>query len=195
LILKRVVDLVGSLIGLIVLSPLFLLIALLIKFDSEGPVFFKQERIGKNGEPFILYKFRTMVKNAESKGSGVFTEEKDPRITRIGSILRKTSLDELPQLINVLKGEMSLVGPRPPVPYHPYEYKDYPDKYKVRFNLKPGITGLAQVNGRNNLSWEERFEYDLEYVRKQNLFIDIKIMVKTFFKIANQTGLYGERDK
>ncbi len=90
---------------------------------------------------------------------------------------------------------MSLVGPRPPVPYHPYEYKDYPDKYKVRFNLKPGITGLAQVNGRNNLSWEERFEYDLEYVRKQNLFIDIKIMVKTFFKIANQTGLYGERDK
>lgn len=195
MILKRVVDLVGSLIGLIVLSPLFLLIALLIKFDSEGPVFFKQERIGKNGEPFILYKFRTMVKNAESKGSGVFTEEKDPRITRIGSILRKTSLDELPQLINVLKGEMSLVGPRPPVPYHPYEYKDYPDKYKVRFNLKPGITGLAQVNGRNNLSWEERFEYDLEYVRKQNLFIDIKIMVKTFFKIANQTGLYGERDK
>lgn len=191
LIIKRIFDLFSSLIGLIILLPAFGVIAILIKLDSKGPVFFKQERLGKAGEVFEIYKFRTMVENAEDKGTGVFTNKSDPRITKVGNLLRKTSFDELPQLINVIKGEMSLVGPRPPVTYHPYEYEDYPEEKKKRFQVKPGITGLAQVEGRNNLSWDERIEYDLKYIERQNLTFDIQLIIKTIFKVFNKNDLYG----
>lgn len=175
--------------------PLFFIIAVLIKLDSKGPVFFLQERLGKNGEVFKIYKFRTMVENAEDKGSGLSVKKNDLRITRAGNILRKTSIDELPQLFNVLKGEMSLVGPRPPVPYFPYKYSDYSDKQKLRFNVKPGITGYAQVNGRNKLSWDERIEYDVKYVINYNFLFDIKILFMTFKNIiTNNNGIYKSKE-
>ena len=188
--LKWICDFIASLIGLIILLPLFIIIAILIKIDSKGPVFFLQERLGKDGKTFKMYKFRTMVKNAENKGSGIYTSKEDPRITKIGHFLRKTSLDELPQLINILKGEMSLVGPRPPVPYHPYKYEEYSKKQKKRFNVKPGITGYAQVSGRNKLSWDERIEYDIKYVNKRNLLLDIKIIFFTFYKLFKKEEIY-----
>ena len=188
--MKWICDFIASLIGLIILLPLFIIIAILIKIDSKGPVFFLQERLGKDGKTFKMYKFRTMVKNAENKGSGIYTSKEDPRITKIGHFLRKTSLDELPQLINILKGEMSLVGPRPPVPYHPYKYEEYSKKQKKRFNVKPGITGYAQVSGRNKLSWDERIEYDIKYVNKRNLLLDIKIIFFTFYKLFKKEEIY-----
>ena len=149
-----------------------------------------QERLGKNGEVFKIYKFRTMVENAESKGSGIYTSKGDPRITKLGHFLRKTSLDELPQLLNVIKGDMSLVGPRPPVPYHPYEYKEYSVQQRKRFKVKPGITGFAQVSGRNKLSWDERIEYDVEYVENYSLFLDFKILFMTFAKLFKKEEIY-----
>ena len=153
-------------------------------------MFFLQERLGKNGDVFKIYKFRTMVENAESKGSGIYTSKGDPRITKIGHFLRKTSLDELPQLLNVIKGDMSLVGPRPPVPYHPYKYNEYSDKQRKRFTVKPGITGFAQVSGRNKLSWDERIEYDVEYVENYSLFLDFKILFNTFLTVFKNNDIY-----
>ena len=194
-IIKRIIDFILSLIGLILLSPLFLVIAILIKIDSEGPVFFLQERLGKDGKVFNIYKFRTMVDGAINMGSGLFTKETDPRITKVGTFLRKTSIDELPQLINVLKGEMSLVGPRPPVPYHPYKYEDYSDKQKLRFTVLPGITGYAQVNGRNNITWDERIELDLEYVNRLSMWLDIKIILKTTQNILLKKDVYSKTKK
>jgi len=152
LCLKRIIDIIGSLVGLVILSPVFLVIALFIKMDSPGPVFFVQDRLGLRGRTFRIIKFRTMVVNAENIGDGLRVKsERDPRITKVGRILRATSLDELPQLINVLKGDMSLVGPRPPATYHPYDgYAKYPEWAKKRFEMRPGITGLAQVRLRNS---------------------------------------------
>lgn len=146
--------------------------------------------MGENGDVFKIYKFRTMVENAESKGSGIYTSKGDPRITKAGHFLRKTSLDELPQLLNVIKGDMSLVGPRPPVPYHPYKYNEYSDKQQKRFTVKPGITGFAQVSGRNKLSWDERIEYDVKYVENYSLFLDFKILFKTFAKLLKKEEIY-----
>jgi len=170
--------------------PLFFIIAVLIKLDSKGPVFFLQERLGKNGNVFKIYKFRTMVKNAESKGPGIYTSKGDSRITKVGHFLRKTSLDELPQLLNVIKGDMSLVGPRPPVPYHPYKYNNYSDKQRKRFIVKPGITGFAQISGRNKLSWDERIEFDVEYVENHSLFLDFKILFNTFLTVFKNNDIY-----
>lgn len=196
LILKRLIDLFGSLIGLIILSPFLLIIAFAIKLTSKGPIFFKQERLGKNGKVFKIVKFRTMVVNAESIGDGLRVKsESDNRITNIGRILRKTSLDELPQLINVLVGEMSLVGPRPPVTYHPYDgYENYPDWAKKRFSMKPGITGLAQVTVRNSVTWDERIEVDNKYIEKFNIWLDIKILFKTLFKIFRSENIYLDKN-
>ncbi|CCJ34281.1 sugar transferase [Caloramator australicus] len=192
LFIKRLFDFLLSLILLIVLSPLFLIIAILIKLDSEGEVFFKQERAGLNGKPFMIYKFRTMVKNAEKIGDGYYTGENDPRITRIGRFLRKTSLDELPQLINILKGEMSIIGPRPTLMYQVEKYDDFQRK---RLLMKPGVTGLAQVYGRNSLSWPERIKYDVYYVENWNLWMDIKIFFKTFLVVLKGEGVYAEKEK
>lgn len=191
LFIKRLIDFLGSLIGIIILSPILIIIALSIKLTSKGPVFFKQERLGKNGQIFKIIKFRTMVLNAENIGSGLFVKsEKDNRITKVGRVLRATSLDELPQLFNVLIGNMSLVGPRPPVLHHPYKYEDYNETQKKRFEMKPGMTGLAQVTVRNSVSWDERILIDVKYIEKFNIWLDIKILFKTFIKIFRRESIY-----
>lgn len=199
LCVKRCIDFVGSLIGIILLSPVFLVIALMIKTSSEGPVFFKQERLGKDGKVFKIIKFRTMIVNAEHIGDGLRVREgDDPRITKIGRVLRKTSLDELPQLLNVLNGSMSLVGPRPPATYHPYAgYKAYPDWAKKRFQMRPGITGLAQATVRNSASWDERIRIDNQYVDRFNIWLDIKILCMTVMRVVKSEDIYapGETQK
>ena len=196
LYIKHILDFLGSLIGLIIVLPFFILIAIAIKFTSEGPVFYRQERLGKNGKVFKIFKFRTMVVNADKMGSGIIVNsEEDSRITKVGKFLRATSLDELPQLINVLIGDMSLVGPRPPVPYHPYKYEDYSDFQSKRFEMKPGMTGLAQVTVRNSVPWDQRILIDVEYVEKFNLWMDIKILFKTFIKIFKKESIYLELKK
>lgn len=186
LFLKRFFDIFCSGLGLIIVSPLILLIAILVKASSNGPVFFLQERIGRRGKVFKIIKFRTMVVNAENIGTGVRVDGKsDPRITKIGRLLRATSMDELPQLINVVKGDMALVGPRPPVTYHPYNgYENYPEWAKTRFQMRPGITGLVQISTRSKTSWDERMKLDIEYIEKFNVWLDIKILfgtIKTVF--------------
>ncbi|GAA0343305.1 sugar transferase [Oceanobacillus oncorhynchi subsp. oncorhynchi] len=188
---KRTLDLILALALAIPLGVVGIIVAILIKLDNKGAIFFKQERVGKNGKVFKIYKFRTMIENAMNVGSGLSTFEGDPRVTKVGSLLRKTSLDEIPQLINVIKGEMSFVGPRPPVPYHPKKYEDYSNKDKKRFTVRPGITGYAQVKGRNSLTWAERFVFDNEYVDSQNLWLDIKIVFLTFHKIIKSENIHG----
>lgn len=198
LLIKRILDFIGSLLGLIILSPLFIIIAILIKLSSEGPVFFKQERLGINGTVFKIVKFRTMVVNAEKIGDGIRVKsENDARITSIGKFLRATSLDELPQLWNVLKGEMSLVGPRPPLTYHPYKFEQYSEWQRKRFLMKPGMTGLSQVTVRNSVPWDERIEFDIKYVENFSLLLDIKILIKTLIKIFKKEGIYlaNSRDR
>jgi len=192
LFIKRTIDILGSLIGLIILSPFLLIMAIIIRLTSEGPAFFKQERLGKNGKVFKIIKFRTMVVNAENIGDGLTVKsESDYRITKVGRFLRKTSLDELPQLFNVLLGQMSLVGPRPPVTYFPYDgYENYPDWAKKRFIMRPGITGLTQVTVRNSVTWDERIEVDNEYINNFNVWFDIKILFGTLFKIVKPEDIY-----
>ena len=185
--LKRTMDIVASLIGLILLSPLFLIVAILIKLeDPKGKIFFAQVRNGVTPTTFKMYKFRSMLHNAEdllhdlmdqNEQSGpVFKITDDPRITKIGKFIRKTSIDELPQLINVLKGEMSLVGPRPPIPHEVEQYTEY---QKQRLLVKPGLTCIWQVSGRNNIGFEEWVEMDLEYIKNRSLWLDIKLILKT----------------
>jgi len=193
--LKRLIDFLILIIVSIPLLIIGIIIAFLIKYDSKGSVLFKQNRLGENGKVFEIYKFRTMVQNAEKIGTGVFTNDRDPRITKMGSLLRKTSLDELPQIINIFKGEMSFVGPRPPVPYHPYKYEDYDETQKLRFTVKPGVTGMAQAYGRNTLSWDERIEYDVKYVKNISLLLDIKIVVKTILSVIRKENIYREKGK
>jgi lipopolysaccharide/colanic/teichoic acid biosynthesis glycosyltransferase len=186
LFLKRLMDIVLSSIALIVFIPLFLIISILIKLDSKGPIFFIQERRTKNGKIFKMYKFRSMCIGAEKLGTGLFNFKNDSRITRIGNFLRKSSLDELPQLFNVIKGDISLVGPRPCVTYELGDFETLNKKYKKRFEMLAGITGLAQVRGRNENSWEEKVQYDNEYIelfKKYGIFIDIKIIFETIIGV------------
>lgn len=193
LFLKRCIDFLGSLMGLIILSPVFAIISVLIKLTSKGPVFFLQERLGKDGKVFKIIKFRTMVVNAEHMGDGLRVKEgTDPRITKIGRFLRKTSLDELPQLFNTLAGSMSLVGPRPPATYHPYNgYENYPTWAKKRFQMRPGVTGLAQATVRNSASWDERIRIDNEYIDKFNVLFDIKILFMTVARVLRSSDIYA----
>lgn len=180
---KRFLDVTASFLGLVLLSPLLLTVSILIKIDSRGPVIFRQKRIGRNGKVFEIYKFRSMCVGAEKTGSGVYSGKGDARVTRIGKILRATSIDELPQLLNILKGEMSFVGPRPPLTYHPWKYEEYTDFQKRMFEVRPGITGWAQVNGRKDVEWHKRIELNVWYVDHMSLLLDIKIMFKTAFKV------------
>lgn len=173
----------ASFLGLVLLSPLMLAVSILIKIDSRGPVIFRQKRIGRNGKVFEIYKFRSMCVGAEKTGSGVYSGKGDARVTRIGKILRATSIDELPQLLNILKGEMSFVGPRPPLTYHPWKYEEYTDFQKRMFEVRPGITGWAQVNGRKDVEWHKRIELNVWYVDHMSLLLDIKIMFMTAFKV------------
>lgn len=188
---KTPIDAALSTSALIVLSPLMGAISIGIKATSEGPVLFKQKRVGKNQEIFEIYKFRTMIPNAENIGDGIKVKsEDDPRITKIGKILRKTSLDELPQLLNIIKGDMSIIGPRPPVTYKPYNVGEYDERRKHRFDVKPGITGLAQAKIRNVGTWDERIEYDLEYIEDITLRNEIKILLETIKTVLAKENLY-----
>ncbi|WP_035321393.1 sugar transferase [Priestia flexa] len=193
---KRSTDIVGSLAGIIVLSFLFLVISVWIKIeDPRGPVFFSQKRIGKNGKEFNMYKFRSMVTDAEERlkellalnetTGAMFKMKNDPRVTRVGRFIRKTSIDELPQLFNVLKGDMSLVGPRPPLPREVDEYTSYD---KQRLFVVPGCTGLWQVSGRSNIGFKEMVELDLQYIQTRSLLVDVKIIFKTILV------LFGSKD-
>lgn len=197
LFFKKILDIIGSFLGIVFLSPLLLIIAILIKIDSNGPVFFKQDRLGKNGVTFKILKFRTMVNNAEKIGDGLSIKSKsDSRITKIGSFLRNTSLDELPQLFNVIKGDMSIVGPRPPVTYHPYKgYENYPEWAKKRFKMLPGVTGLAQITVRNSVSWEKRIEWDVKYINSFTFLKDIQIIFKTILKLFKSEDIYMDYDE
>ncbi|OQA16810.1 MAG: putative sugar transferase EpsL [bacterium ADurb.Bin363] len=188
-IVKRIFDIFISIIAILTFCPVSLVIAILIKLESQGPVFFTQTRVGKDGRDFIIYKFRTMVEGAEHLGAGLEIEKKDPRITVIGALLRRTSLDEFPQFINILKGEMSFIGPRPTVPS---QVDKYTPRQKRRLEIKPGLTGLAQVSGRNTLSWAERIELDIEYIDNYSLLLDMKIFLKTFGVVLFSKDVYGK---
>lgn len=198
LITKRAIDIIGSLIGLVLLSPLFLIVALLIKLeDPKGKVIFKQTRVGKNGKEFNIYKFRSMISNAEElldnllgcneTTGAMFKMKDDPRITHIGHFIRKTSIDELPQLVNVFFGDMSLVGPRPPLPREVAEYTEYD---KQRLLVTPGCTGLWQVSGRNDVGFDEMVKLDLQYIRDRSIKTDLLIMIKTIKIIIIPNSAY-----
>lgn len=189
LFLKRTIDILGSAFGLIMLSPLFLIVAIAIKIeDSKGSVLFSQKRVGQYGKEFNMYKFRSMVSNAEelkaklmeqNEMSGpMFKMKHDPRITKVGKFIRKTSIDELPQLINILKGEMSLVGPRPSLPKEVAKFETW---MLERLEVKPGLTCYWQVMGRNDIDFEDWMKLDIKYVHNRNLWLDIKLIFKTFF--------------
>ncbi|WP_242851921.1 sugar transferase [Clostridium baratii] len=185
---KRLIDIIGAFLGLVVLSPIILIISILIKLDSNGPILFSQDRVGKDKKVFKMYKFRSMVVNAEelkarlkeqNEMSGpMFKMKEDPRVTKIGKFIRKTSIDELPQLINVIKGEMSLVGPRPSLPKEVEQFEPW---MMERFQVKPGLTCYWQVYGRNDIDFEDWMKLDIKYVRKRNIFIDLKLIFKTVF--------------
>ncbi|PID23867.1 GNAT family N-acetyltransferase [Sporosarcina sp. P7] len=196
LFIKRIIDFLGSVIGVIIISPILLIIAFSIKLTSKGPVFFTQERLGKNGKVFKIIKFRTMVVNAEKLGDGLTVKSNtDNRITKVGKILRATSLDELPQLFNIIVGQMSLVGPRPPVTYFPYDgFGNYPDWAKRRFTVRPGVTGLAQVTVRNSVSWDDRIVVDNKYIDAFNVWFDIKILFKTIITLLKTENIYMKTD-
>ncbi|SMQ85078.1 Sugar transferase involved in LPS biosynthesis (colanic, teichoic acid) [Bacillus sp. OV166] len=196
LLTKRLIDIIGSSFGIILLGFLFIIIAILIKVeDPKGAILFSQKRVGLNGKEFKMYKFRSMISNAEEKlqellkhnevSGAMFKMKDDPRITKIGKFIRKTSIDELPQLFNVLKGDMSLVGPRPPLPREVAVYSEYD---KQRLLVTPGCTGLWQVSGRNSIGFEEMVELDLRYIRERSFFFDIKIILKTVLV------LFGSKD-
>jgi len=187
---KTIIDFLGAGIGLIITSPLFLVIAVLIKLDSEGSVFFRQERLGKNGKPFIILKFRSMTKGAEKIGIGA--TEDDYRITKVGRFIRKWTLDELPQFINILRGEMSLVGPRPLPQYRTCteEYKKFQEE---RLSVKPGMISLVDVKGRNLVPWKQRLELDNWYIENWSLWLDLKLIFSIPFVVFSRKGVYGER--
>jgi lipopolysaccharide/colanic/teichoic acid biosynthesis glycosyltransferase len=195
--IRRVVDTLISLVVLVILSPVLLIISLAIVIDSKGGVIFKQKRIGKNGKPYSMYKFRTMVPNAQNMGTGVYSFADDPRITRVGRFLRKTSLDELLQLFNVIKGDMAIIGPRSPVLGHFPEYETLSEDYKRRFSVLPGITGLAQVTGRNELLWDEKVKYDniyIDKVKKYGPLYDIKILFLTVGRVFSMNDVSETRE-
>lgn len=183
LMLKRMMDICGSIIGIIILSPVYLIVAILVHRNLGSPIIFRQKRPGKNGKVFEMLKFRSMLDKTDKNGE-VLPDKK--RLTSFGMKLRSTSLDELPELFNVLKGDMSLVGPRPLL----VEYlKLYSKEQNKRHNMKPGITGLAQINGRNSISWSEKLKYDVEYVDNFNILLDIKILFITIYKVIKREGI------
>jgi len=198
LVMKRAIDIIGSFCGLVVLSILFVIIALLIKLeDPKGKVFFKQLRVGKDGKEFYMYKFRSMASDAEDRlkellalnevSGAMFKMKDDPRVTKVGKFIRKTSIDELPQLVNVLKGDMSLVGPRPPLPREVEQYSNY---HKQRLLVEPGCTGLWQVSGRSNVGFEEMVDLDIKYISERSFIFDLKIILKTVLMLFGSNNAY-----
>lgn len=198
---KRAIDFTIALVALTILFVPLLFVAILIKLDSKGPVIFKQERLGKDGILFKIWKFRSMCVGAEKQGTGVYSYKGDARITRVGKIIRATSIDELPQLVNILKGEMALIGPRPALTYHPWPYEQYTEHQKHMFDVLPGVTGWAQVNGRKEVPWPERIELNVWYAQHMNFALDVKIFFMTIFKVVTnannenigETGAHPEK--
>ena len=180
---KRLLDVLISALALLLLSPLLLGAALAVKLSSKGPVIFKQKRLGRDGKEFDFYKFRSMVVGAEQTGSGVYSGKGDPRVTKVGRFLRASSIDELPQLINILKGDMALIGPRPPLTYHPWPIGEYDAFQRHMFDVRPGITGWAQTHGRKDVEWHRRIELNVWYVEHVCFLLDLKIFFLTFFKV------------
>ena len=186
--MNRALDLIVAAAGLALCSPILLAAAVAIRLDSRGPIFYRHARIGKDGVPFELWKLRTMVVGAEHQGAGLYIEDRDPRITRVGWFLRRFSLDELPNLFNVLEGDLAIVGPRPTVSVQVDRYTDH---QRRRLEVRPGITGWAQVNGRASLSWPERIELDVWYVDHRSLALDLRILARTLKLLATGQGLYS----
>lgn len=181
---------------IILLVPVWIIIPIAIKCDSKGPVFFKQERRTKKGRVFKMLKFRSMVVNAEKTGTGLFNYENDPRVTKVGRFLRNTSIDEFPQLFNIFIGQMSVIGPRPCVKYELGDFDSLNKKYKKRFHMKAGLTGLAQVKGRNDIEWDKKVEFDNEYIdkfKKYGVLFDIKILFGSVIKVFRKENIYENR--
>lgn len=185
---KRVLDFSSATILTILLSPILVLTAIAVKLDSKGPALFRQERLGYKGKVFKILKFRSMVVGAEKTGTGVYSYKGDSRITKVGKFIRATSLDELPQLFNILKGEMSFIGPRPALTYHPWPLEKYTSEQRRMFDTLPGITGWAQINGRKEVPWPERIKLNIEYVEKMSFGMDAKIFFATFFKVLTNAN-------
>ena len=181
--LKRLLDVVFAVVAVIILLPIMLLTVVAVRLESEGPALFKQDRIGLNGKVFKIYKFRSMCQGAEHTGTGVYSGADDMRVTKVGKIIRATSIDELPQLFNIIKGDMSFVGPRPPLTYHPWELSEYTPEQLHMFDVRPGISGWAQINGRKDVEWHRRIELNCWYVNHMSLWLDIKILFITFLKV------------
>jgi lipopolysaccharide/colanic/teichoic acid biosynthesis glycosyltransferase len=186
---SRALDLLVASLALAVAAPVLALAAILIKLESRGPVFYRQRRVGRGGTPFELWKLRTMVPGAETMGAGIYVVEGDTRITRTGRLLRRLSLDELPNLVNVLRGEMAIVGPRPTVQD---QVDRYTERQRRRLEVRPGITGWAQINGRASLPWPERIELDVWYVENRSLRLDLRILARTVRMLATGHGLYSD---
>jgi lipopolysaccharide/colanic/teichoic acid biosynthesis glycosyltransferase len=186
--IKRTADFLIAVIVTIVISPILLITAIAIKLESHGPIIFKQERLGLNGKVFRIYKFRSMVVGAEKQGSGVYSYKGDSRITKVGKFIRATSIDELPQLVNIIKGEMALIGPRPALTYHPWPFDQYTEHQKHMFDVLPGVTGWAQVNGRKEVPWPERIELNVWYAKNMSFALDAKIFFMTIFKVVTNAN-------
>ena len=180
---KRILDLCIAITAGILLLPLIGIAALAVKLSSKGPVIFTQKRLGRDGKEFNFYKFRSMVVNAEKTGSGVYSGKGDPRVTKVGRILRATSIDELPQLLNIIKGDMAVIGPRPPLTYHPWPINAYSEHQRHMFDVRPGITGWAQTHGRKDVEWHKRIELNIWYVEHVSFALDVKIFFLTIFKV------------
>lgn len=193
---KRAADFLTALIALIVLSPVMAVCAIWVKRDSEGPVLFRQDRLTKGGRVFRMLKFRSMVQNAERAGTGLFNYEGDPRVTRCGRFLREHSLDELPQLLNILKGDMSVVGPRPCVVYELGDFDTLNRRFKKRFEVKAGLTGYAQIRGRNDLEWDKKVDFDNRYIdlyRRWGVMLDLWIVIRTFAGVFTRQDIYENK--
>lgn len=182
-VVKRIIDFILALIGLIILIIPMILVAIAIKIESKEPVIFKQDRLGYKGKVYKMYKFRSMCVGAEKTGSGVYSDKHDARVTKVGKFIRATSIDELPQLVNVLKGDMALIGFRSPLTYHPWTWDKYTDEQKKMFNVRPGITGWAQVHGRKTVEWNKRIELNVWYAENVSFLLDLKILFMTVFKV------------
>jgi lipopolysaccharide/colanic/teichoic acid biosynthesis glycosyltransferase len=186
-VLRRLLDIVVSALGLLLASPLLALAALAVKLESRGPAVYRQRRAGREAAPFDVLKLRTMVQGAEHIGAGLAIDAGDARVTRVGALLRRTSIDELPNLVNVLRGDMTLIGPRPTLPA---QVEQYDERQRRRLAVKPGITGWAQVNGRASLPWSERIELDLYYIEHRSLSLDLRILARTVAMVLGGHGLY-----
>ena len=182
---KRFFDILVSFIALVCCSPIFLIVAIAIKLESKGPAIFKQTRLGRFGKPFQIYKFRSMCIGAEKQGSGQYSFKNDPRVTKVGRFIRATSIDELPQLVNILRGEMSLIGFRPPLTYHPWPYEAYTQEQKRMFELRPGVTGWAQIHGRKEVMWDDRIKMNIYYVENVSFMLDVRIFFTTIWKVLS----------